>query len=404
MDSLILLAVVLVLHIWPVPTLQDPKRPRHSSLAPSNHPLRDIRVCVPLFRIFPSSSLTSQISRFPALASSSLLPEIQTHQQILGAAYVVRTILHFPFSQSDKGRLAPGIIVMQACSIFFPIYSTYRSRQLSNNTLSALRSWEDRTRWDQDGTTLGSRSTHTGSSSVGHHKAGISVTSEKSQSKRNQTHMMTISALEKAIATNPLPLLNFAATKDFTAENILFLISIRDWKAAWASSPPTPQSRAMLFNQAVEIYAQSVNEKLALFPINIEGGIRSRLDAIFESYVRNLRGESGSGDVVDPFNEVTPFAGGGAMELPLSPMKGTWPLSSQQSLPSTPLSPATGFDKEIIIERYVEAGGEIDAAFDEKVFDAAEKSIKYLVMTNTWRKMVTEMKDGSPRSSEETLS
>jgi hypothetical protein len=218
-------------------------------------------------------------------------------------------------------------------------------------------------------------------------------------------YTMTISALENAIVTNPLPLLQFAATKDFTAENILFLISIRDWKAAWASSPPTPQSRAALFNQAVEIYTQSVHEKIALFPINIEGSIRDRLDAIFEPHVRSLRSETGTGEAVDPFNEVIPFAGGGAVEVPLSPMKGgTWPLTPQQSLPSTPKSPASGFDMEVSFERYVKDMSEIVAGFDEKVFDAAEKSIKYLVMTNTWRKMVSERKEGSPRTSEDTLS
>jgi hypothetical protein len=295
---------------------------------------------------------------------------------------------------------------MQACTIFFPIYSTYHSRHLSNNTLSALQSWEDRSRWGPDDTTLGSQSTHIGSSSAVHQNAGVSAR-EKSQHKGNGMHEMTISALEKTIATNPLPLLEFAATKDFTAENILFLISIRDWKAAWASSPPTSQSRAVLFNQAVEIYAQSVNEKIALFPINIEGPIRDRLDAIFESSVRNLRSESGNEEVVDPFNEVTPFAGSGAVEVPLSPLstvKSSWPLASQHSQPSTPGTPTNGFGKEASGERYVEDGGETVAGFDDKVFDAAEKSIKYLVMTNTWRKMVSKMKDGRPRISEDTLS
>jgi len=112
----------------------------------------------------------------------------------------------------------------------------------------------------------------------------------------------------------------------------------------------------------------------------------------------------GGEDVVDPFNEITPFAGGGATDLPLSPMKSSWPLDSQNSQPSTPKSQASGFDKEVHGERYGENGGEMVAGFDEKVFDAAEKSIKYLVMTNTWRKMVSMMKEGSPRTSEETLS
>jgi hypothetical protein len=212
---------------------------------------------------------------------------------------------------------------------------------------------------------------------------------------------MTISALDNAIATNPLPLLQFAATKDFTAENILFLIQVRDWKISCnASRPPTPHSRALLFNKAVEIYAQSVNEKFATFPINIEGGIRSRLDAIFEPAVKRLK--ESNGEMSDPYNEITPFAGGEG-EMPLSPMTpgspGS-PLKSNWPLPSTPKSEFS----HAVTEDEEEDGkkvNDIPGEFDEKVFDAAEKSIKYLVVTNTWRKMISEMKE-SPRTSHES--
>jgi hypothetical protein len=305
--------------------------------------------------------------------------------------------------------LAPGIIVMQACTIFFPIYSTYRSDHLSKTTLSSLQSWEERSRWTADTTTIGSKSTHTHSSPTIHQKA--SFRTEKSQYRDNGMYEMTTAALDNAIATNPLPLLQFAATKDFTAENILFLIQIRDWKSAWrsSSSPPTPHSRSMLFNKAVEIYAQSVNEKLAVFPINIEGGIRSRLDGIFEPTVRRMRQGTGDGELVDPFNEVTPFAGGEG-EMPLSPLslmssigrsKPNWPL------PSTPTTPKSHFSTEMEArdygtEIYGKSVGDVPEEFDQKVFDAAEKSIKYLVVTNTWRKMISEIKE-SPRTSHETL-
>ncbi len=143
-----------------------------------------------------------------------------------------------------------------------------------------------------------------------------------------------------------------------------------------------------------------------MFPINIEGGIRSRLDAIFEPYVENLKGGNG-GDVVDPFNEVTPFTGAEGTELPLSPMKSPWQINSQHSLPSTPKSAFSRegkeYENEVQSEGYGEGLGDVVEGFDGKVFNAAEKSIKYLVVTNTWRKMVTAMKDGSPRSSVETL-
>ena len=227
--------------------------------------------------------------------------------------------------------------------------------------------------------------------------------------------MYSMAALEHALATNPTPLLQFAATKDFTAENILFLLSVHDWKAAWKSSPPTSHSRAVLFNQAIEIYTQGVNEKLAPFPINIEGVIRTRLDDVFSSTVRDRRRESriGKSEVVDPFHEVTPFASGGdqAIEMPLSPppvmASPSWPLhgqSSQSSLPGTPKSGFGHFESKPFENQGEETLSDVPQGFDAKVFDAAEKSIKYLVVTNTWRKMVSAMRDGSPRSSEDTYS
>jgi hypothetical protein len=296
--------------------------------------------------------------------------------------------------------LAPGITVMQACTIFFPIYSTYHSIHLSKTTLSFIRSWEERSRWSPDSTTLASTSTHTHSTLTIHQKP--SFRTEKPQYRDNEMYEMTIAALENAIATNPLPLLQFAATKDFTAENIIFLIQVRDWKMSWAAtpSPPAPLSRALLFNKAVEIYAQSVHEKLAMFPINIEGGIRTRLDAIFEPAVKNLM--EGNWETFDPYNEITPFAGDEG-EMPLSPMRPGSPGSPMRT--SWPLSSAPPTPKSTLSSEVAEFGRNMDdipREFDEKVFDAAEKSIKYLVVTNTWRKMINEMR-GSPRTSHESM-
>ena len=160
----------------------------------------------------------------------------------------------------------------------------------------------------------------------------------------------------------------------------------------------------MLFDKAVEIYAQCVNEKIAIFPINIEGGIRSRLDAIFEPAMKTFMWGNGGRD--DQTDEIMPFAGAEG-EVPLSPMSPAslmkqldWPL------PATPTSRKSHFSVETgTYGREVEWKNmsEVPKEFDRKVFDAAEKSIKYLVVTNTWRKMISEMKE-SPRTSHEIMS
>ncbi|KAH6696601.1 hypothetical protein BKA61DRAFT_683084 [Leptodontidium sp. MPI-SDFR-AT-0119] len=76
--------------------------------------------------------------------------------------------------------------------------------------------------------------------------------------------MYSTAALEEVLLSKHTPLLHFAATKDFIAENILFLVA--------------PEVKRMLWVEAVEIYAYGVIERYADFPVNIEGRLRKTLD------------------------------------------------------------------------------------------------------------------------------
>lgn len=252
-------------------------------------------------------------------------------------------------------RLAPGIFVMQAVTVFFPIYEYYTSNRLSKSTLSALKDWEDRANWNA--TTLGSEPTTTSRRSLTSDNscAGTSVYKRK--------NIYTMAALEKVLTTDPHPLLKFAATKDFTAENILFLMAVRDWREAWLT-----ESRSIMFSQAVDVYAKKIHEDIAEFPINIEWQIKSKLDKIFGPSVSNMKTQR------NLFNESIPCAYPG---IPMNPTKSSVTITEDE-----------------LYE--IESEG-----FDETVFDAAEKSVKYLVLTNTWRNYISEIKE--LRKSEETL-
>lgn len=255
---------------------------------------------------------------------------------------------------------------MQAVTVFFPIYEAYTTSHLSQATLAALREWENRGGWDDPAA-----------------QSQSGFTSKTTTSDQSRTFHM--SALEKQLIDDPTALLHFAATRDFTAENIIFLVAVRDWKMRWGDELTRGGRNAGMFEQAVEIYANSISEKIAEFPINIEGVIRTKLDAVFADAVSNVRARQ-----TDPFNEVTPFATPAA--VPLSPLK-------------SPSSAGTGSARSMVKEMYDEssvvdgvAGAE---GVDFRVFDAAEKSIKYLVLTNTWRKYINE--ERSSRSSSEVF-
>jgi len=182
---------------------------------------------------------------------------------------------------------------------------------------------------------------------------------------------------------------------------------------------PKPQVKRMLWKEAVEIYACGVSERYAEFPINIEGRLRTELDKMFGNGVEVLReemdgGEKASVEEDDPYSVVTPFANS-PVEVPMKVMSPTT-LAREMSNSSSfsPSSPSTKHDNVEIVDK--ESHNEstlthsrdeekctVPEGFNEHVFDAAEKSIMYLVATNTWRKFVTAMRDGDPRISAETL-
>jgi len=221
-------------------------------------------------------------------------------------------------------------------------------------------------------------------------------------------------------------LLHYAATKDFTAENIIFLTEINCWRDAWKAAPKdlntgliTDVARNRLFEMAVEIFITSVYEKTAEFPINIEGFLRKELMELFEPAVPEGQRPSGeSGRVrrpsamfgIEPTQDgidLTRMADCSATLWDDQKKVATATIST--SHPSPPASPALscGFDSNATtpdVSREDEqpfafeshpsisplgAGrAKIREGFDEHVFDAAEASIKYLVLTNTWRKFV----------------
>ncbi|XDG09928.1 hypothetical protein ABKA04_009543 [Annulohypoxylon sp. FPYF3050] len=187
--------------------------------------------------------------------------------------------------------------------------------------------------------------------------------------------LFTMSALDYVLSENPGPLQEFSALRDFSGENIAFLTNVALWKSSWPGGATEDQIRDA-FTRGLVIYTSFIGPRDAEFPINIPSKYLKQLEAIFERPARIVCGEAR----VDP---ATPFSA----ELP---------------------SPGT--DSEEDSDRdWIELGevagriqyvGDISEEFDFGVFDRAQAHIKYLVLTNTWPKFVTEIQQ--QRRSEET--
>ncbi|GAB7351780.1 hypothetical protein MBLNU459_g2354t1 [Dothideomycetes sp. NU459] len=301
--------------------------------------------------------------------------------------------------------LAPGIIVMQAVTIFVPIYEMYKDRAQLRRTLGILKTWEDSRRSDENQSMSNSTSLNNSSfASSGWSKSEkrVSMTPDPA---RRKTEMYTMAALEKALAVNPQPLLHFAATQDFTAENIVFLMQVRRWHAEWdraITRDPRIKlaDQQKLFNMAMEMYVISVNVDTADFPINIESQIRSGLDKVFGPYMPERKSSSTS-----TFNSFNTFDSASVPSIDLKTMESVIRREPSSDSSTTlwdrpmasPDNPRFSFEPHPGV-RPLGAGTMTTALAVEKIsvggnvtrgiFNDAEASIKYLVLTNTWQKLV----------------
>ncbi|KAG5999274.1 hypothetical protein E4U54_001960 [Claviceps lovelessii] len=250
--------------------------------------------------------------------------------------------------------IAVSIMLLEIFTVFIPLWEVCKQQSLSRETLELIARWESRQKSAQhSGKSLESGSSST--SWMGRTKAGSLSTIGGS--------IFTMDALEHTLARNPEPLQEFSALRDFSGENIAFLTRIREWRAQYivsaspgvkdeSDSATTLVLSRECYESALHIYIDFISSHSAEFQVNLSSQDFKNLQAIFEGPARIVAGERSSPDPVTPFAEC----------------------------------PRTERDDTALI-RYT---GPIPDDFNDGVFDDAEMSIKYLVLTNTWPKFIKE--------------
>jgi hypothetical protein len=304
------------------------------------------------------------------------------------------------------------IFFMEVFTLGFPIYEITRTNTLRKETLEAIANWEKRQASNDDNADHGSmRSTTT--LAVTAKSAGDTTLMSNYSLDSQKSNMLTMTALENALRTNAIPLLEFAALKDFSGENVSFLTHIADWRRYWFSPRlSTAEHRKQQFITAVRIYSHFISLEFSEFPINISSKEMKRLHQVFESAAvllnRRTRGSIDS-DISD---SITPFDNYEPSSLPDSPTLPTTPkvldflrAPSPAMLPSSPTKSDFEMkttDLDSLGRANLRASSrmrtnsmedlfanvEVPEAFRETIFDQAESEIKYLVLTNTWPKFV----------------
>jgi hypothetical protein len=175
-------------------------------------------------------------------------------------------------------------------------------------------------------------------------------------------------ALEFSIEHGIDSLIEWTASREFTAENTIFLREVRNFKKKWSSlRTVTTAQRRQMHNEASLIFFTLVNPFTAETPINIEYKIFKKLQRQFEGieydpYMPRSRTPS------DPMSPA-------ARENVVCPWENT--LDRPASFESSSSASSTASTRSIV-----------PSEFTDDVFDAAFESIKYLVFTNTWPRYV----------------
>ena len=110
--------------------------------------------------------------------------------------------------------------IMEFCTIGFPIVDVLRSNSLRQETLDAIADWEKRqVAAELDGTTIRDFVKSPGASSTTSTlKSSGDVSISKLSFESHKSDILTMTALENALRINAIPLLEFAALKDFSGK------------------------------------------------------------------------------------------------------------------------------------------------------------------------------------------
>ncbi|TQV92779.1 Regulator of G protein signaling superfamily [Cordyceps javanica] len=282
--------------------------------------------------------------------------------------------------------IAVSIMFLEIFTVFVPIWEVRKARNLSQETLESIARWESRQRFGGGGGAKDVKSMH--SEVSGTTWASRMSRAAPSVGSSSGGSILTMDALEHTLEKNPEPLQEFSALKDFSGENVAFLMRVRDWKiehsitvpkslgsasSALSGSEdekppltPTKTSSRDMFESALHIYLDFISSTCAEFQINLSSQDFRKLESIFEDAARLVVNEESTYDPATPFAE----------------------------------APRTAADNAAAAFRYV---GPIPSGFDENVFADAEISIKYLILTNTWPKYVRQRRSFDATSTAETV-
>ncbi|KAK7716944.1 hypothetical protein SLS63_010844 [Diaporthe eres] len=271
------------------------------------------------------------------------------------------------------------------------VLQVWRHQSLRQDTIDMIATWESKrsNHGGEGSSTLGATSVLGGSPSQKTWKTTSAMekasTIDSVGTAYSGESMLSMGALEYVLEHNPDPLRQFSALKDFSGENVAFLTAVAEWRTRYRIVGKGEAAREA-YNKALHIYVDFISSKDAEFPINISFQVKTGLETMFEKAARVLYGDKGLAN-----SAATPFAPG--TDWPRSEAAAARPShASERPIIGSRSNSNTDVELRAMTDR-VAYWGEIPDGFDATIFDKAETSIKYLVLTNTWPKFVRDRRE-----------
>ena len=244
--------------------------------------------------------------------------------------------------------------MIQLVSIFIPVYDARKIEQLRRKTSSLYSN---------------------------------STTTSKS---RDQYSM---SALEAQINEDIDSLLIWTSKREFTAENVVFLKAVRDFKRKWTSEEAGDRTLSAVhirqcYKEAGLIFFNLVNPNTARFDINIDSVTYRQLESAFSALATpDLCPKTPGGENLvcpwnDNFQQLTETAMHGSETQLVDQVNNTYHSQvlavEMKDMDRSRHRPGSAKSSTSMVP----------AKFGTNIFDKAYASIRYLIFTNSWVKYV----------------
>lgn len=277
---------------------------------------------------------------------------------------------------------------MEITALVFPIVQMYKHERSARETEKTLAEFDTKV---LNGTNT-KGSIITGSDTI------TSSTLAPSLGSKGSGKMFSMDSLDDCLTNNHDGLQVYASCMELNGENIIFLVKVcafqKQWSSTFSRTTDIVRARLVMYRTALSIYVSLVNSDTATYPINIESGVYQRLMDIF-GHATKLVATKRSASITSA-NSATPWDEPVLVEPaePATPgsTRESFHMKSMLSTPPTRLSNSNESSECIISSNEIPnptdplAGFAVPMSFDEHVFDAAYKSIRYMVWTETWQR------------------